>query len=350
MSWKAIDALDDARDATASLLLPFDAGRWARLALIALFVGSIGSGGGGAGNAGNTGFTFPADGGVPPTDFPIDSFPEFVTAGNVFAVAVALVAVAFVLGIVWSIIGSVMQFVLVDAVVSKDVRIRKPFRERLGLGLRLFVFQVGLVLAVLLLLGAPLAAVVLGGINLDGTVFLLAIPLVFLALVVFFVLAVALQLTTDFVVPTMIAEDRQVIESWRRVVPVFRAEFSEFGLYVVIRFVLGILASIAVGIAAALVLLVVAIPFAIVGGGLFLALAGAQVGILSPVGVVLLGGLGLLFVLTAIVVSAFVQMPVVTFFRYYSLFLLGSADESLDLVSGFRTDDDSPAPEGATPA
>nr|WP_277813249.1 hypothetical protein [Haloferax sp. ATB1] len=43
-------------------------------------------------------------------------------------------------------------------------------------------------------------------------------------------------------------------------------------------------------------------------------------------------------------------MPVVTYFRYYSLFLLGSADDSLDLVSQFRSDDDSSAPEGPTPA
>ncbi|WP_416839181.1 hypothetical protein [Haloferax sp. DFSO52] len=348
MSWKAIDALDDARDATGSLLLPFDLGRWARLALIALFVGGLGSGGS-AGNAGNSGFTVPADGGFP-GNVPIDSLPGFVTPGRVFALIVALAFIALVIGLIWSIIASVMQFVFVDAVTSKDVRIRKPFRERLGLGLRLFVFQIGLVIAVLLLLGLPLAAVVLGGINLDGTVFLLAIPLVFLAILVFLVLAIALQLTTDFVVPTMIAEDRQVIDSWRRVVPVFRAEFSEFGLYIVLRFVLGILAGIAIGVAAALVLLVVAIPFAIVGGAIVLALAGAQLSVFSPVGLVLLGALGVLFVLTAIVVSAFVQMPVVTFFRYYSLFLLGSTDESLDLVSGFRSEDDTPAPEGPTPA
>ncbi|KAB1188941.1 MULTISPECIES: hypothetical protein [Haloferax] len=350
MSWKAIDALDDARDATGSLLLPFDAGRWARLALIALFVGGIGSGGGTAGNAGNTGFTFPADGGVPPTDIPIDTFPGFVTPGRILALIIALAAIAILLGIIWSIIGSVMQFVFVDAVISKDVRIRTPFRERLGLGLRLFVFQVGLVVAVMLLLGLPLAAVVLGGINLDGSVFLLAIPLVFIAILVFLVLAIALQLTTDFVVPTMIAEDRRVIDSWRRVAPVFRAEFSEFGLYVLIRFVLGILAGIAIGVATALVLLVVAIPFAIVGGGILLVLTGAQVSAFSTAGLVLFGGLGLLFVFTAIAVGALVQMPVVTFFRYYSLFLLGSTDESLDLVSGFRTEDDTPAPEGPTPA
>ncbi|KAB1196789.1 MULTISPECIES: hypothetical protein [Haloferax] len=350
MSWKAIDALDDARDATGSLLLPFDLGRWARLALIALFVGGLGSGGGTAGNAGNSGFTVPADGGVPPGGVPIDSLPGFVTPGSVLAIIVALAALFLLLGLVWSVVASVMQFVFVDAVVSKDVRIRKPFRERLGLGLRLFVFQVGLVVAVFLLLGLPLAAVVLGGISLDGSVFLLAIPLVFLAILVFLVLAIALQLTTDFVVPTMIAEDRPVIDSWRRVAPLFRAEFSEFGLYVLIRFVLGILAGIAVGVAAALVLLVVAIPFAIVGGGIVLALTGAQVSVFSPVGLVLLGALGVLFVLTAITVGAFVQMPVVTFFRYYSLFLLGSTDESLDLVSRFRTEDDTPAPEGPTPA
>ncbi|WP_396613179.1 hypothetical protein ACH9L7_07945 [Haloferax sp. S1W] len=350
MSWKAIDALDDARDATASLLLPFDAGRWARLALIAFFVGSIGSGGGSFGNSGNTGFTLPGDTGGAPGDIPVDSLPGFATPENFAILAAAIVVVAIVFFLLWSFISAVMQFVFVDGVVSKDVRIRKPFHERLGLGARLFAFKVGLVFVALLLIGIPIAAVLLGGIALTGAVFLLAIPLVLLALLLFFVLALVLQLTTDFVVPTMIAEDKQVISSWRRVAPVFRAELSEFGLYILVRFVLGILAGIGIGVATALLLLVVAIPFAIVGGALFLALNAAGFGIFSGVSLVLLGGLGLLFGLTALAVTALIQMPVVTFFRYYSLFLLGSTDDSLDLVSQFRTEDDSSTPEGAAPA
>ncbi|ELZ73326.1 hypothetical protein C5B91_03450 [Haloferax sp. Atlit-10N] len=345
MSWKAIDALDDARDATASLLLPFDAGRWARLALIALFVGGLG-GSGGAGS--NTGTTTPTGGGS--TDIPVDSLPGFVTPENVVAAVIAIAAVAIALSIVWSFVGSVMQFVLVDAVVTKDVRIRKPFRERFWLGVRLFGFQVGLLVAVLAVIGIPVAAVFLGSVAFTPAVALFAIPLVLLGLLLVFVLAVVMQLTTDFVVPTMIAEDRALLSSWGRVVPVFRAEFSEFGLYVIVRFILGILASIGIGIAALLALLVVAIPFAIVGGGAFLALNAANVALTSTVGLVVFGALGLLFVLAAIAVGAVVQMPVVTYFRYYSLFLLGSADDSLDLVSQFRSDDDSSAPEGPTPA
>ncbi|UVE49177.1 hypothetical protein KU306_09575 [Haloferax larsenii] len=350
MSWKAIDALDDARDATASLLLPFDAGRWARLAIIALFVGSIGGGGTSFSNTGNTGVTAPGDTGTPPSDLPVDGLPGFATPENLALLAGGIVVAGIVLLLVWSFASAVMQFVFVDGVVSKDVRIRTPFRERLRLGARLFAFQVGILLAVVLVIGLPILAVVLGGIAVSGLMFLLAIPLVFLAILLFLVAGLIQQLTTDFVVPTMIAEDKHVLSSWRRVAPLFRAELSEFGLYVLIRFVLGILASIGVGIATALVLLVVAIPFAIVGGALFLALNAAGFGFFAPVSLGVFGVLGVLFVLTAIAVSALVQMPVVTFFRYYSLFLLGSADEELDLVSQFRTDDDSSAPEGATPA
>ncbi|QIB77524.1 hypothetical protein G3A49_04955 [Haloferax volcanii] len=345
MSWKAIDALDDARDATTSLLLPFDAGRWARLAFIALFIGGLG-GSGGAGS--NTGTTTPTGGGS--TDIPTDSLPGFVTPENVFAAVIALVAVGIVLWLVWMFVGSVMQFVLVDAVVTKDVRIRKPFRERFWLGVRLFGFQAGLFVAVLAVILLPIAAVLLGSVAVTPAVGLLAIPLVFLAIALLLVSAIVMQLTTDFVVPTMIAEDRALLSSWGRVVPVFRAELSEFGLYVIVRFILGILASIAVGIAALLAVLVVAIPFAIVGGAAFLALNAANVALFSTVGLVVFGALGVLFVLAAIAVGAVVQMPVVTYFRYYSLFLLGSADDSLDLVSQFRSDDDSSAPDGPTPA
>ncbi|WP_058828178.1 hypothetical protein [Haloferax sp. Q22] len=341
MSWKAIDALDDARDATASLLLPFDAGRWARLALIALFVGGLG-GSGGAGS--NTGTTTSTGGGS--TDIPIDSLPGFVTPENVIAAVIALLAVGIVLWILWSFVGSVMQFVLVDAVVTKDVRIHKPFRERFWLGVRLFAFQIGLLIAIITVIGLPVAAVYFGSVAVTPAI----IPLVLLGLLLVFVVAVVMQLTTDFVVPTMIAEDRALLSSWGRVVPVFRAEFSEFGLYVIVRFILGILASIGIGIAALLALLVVAIPFAIVGGAAFLALNAANIALTSTVGLVVFGALGLLFVLAAIAVGAVVQMPVVTYFRYYSLFLLGSTDDSLDLVSQFRSDDDSSAPEGPTPA
>ncbi|EMA00337.1 DUF7544 domain-containing protein [Haloferax denitrificans] len=345
MSWKAIDALDDARDATASLLLPFDAGRWARLAFIALFIGGLGGSGGAGSNSGTT-----VSNGGGSTDIPVDSLPGFVTPENVIAAVIALVAVGLVLGLIWSFVGSVMQFVLVDAVVTKDVRIRKPFRERFWLGVRLFAFQIGLLIAIITVIGLPVAAVYFGSVAVTPGIALLAIPLVFLAIGLLFVSAIIVQLTTDFVVPTMIAEDRDLLSSWGRVVPVFRAELSEFGLYVIVRFILGILASIAVGIAALLATVVVAIPFAIVGGAAFLALNAANVALFSTVGLVVFGALGVLFVLAAIAVSAVVQMPVVTYFRYYSLFLLGSADDSLDLVSQFRSDDDSSAPEGPTPA
>nr|WP_241768373.1 hypothetical protein [Haloferax sp. ATB1] len=273
-----------------------------------------------------------------------------MTPENVIAAVIALLAVAIVLVLLWSFVGSVMQFVLVDAVVTKDVRIRKPFRERFWLGVRLFAFQIGLFVAVIAVIGLPIAAVFFGMVAFTPAVALFAIPLVLLGFLLLFVVAVVMQLTTDFVVPTMMAEDRALLSSWGRVVPVFRAELSEFGLYVIVRFILGILASIGIGIAALLALLVVAIPFAIVGGAAFLALNAANVALTSTAGLVVFGALGVLFVLAAIAVGAVVQMPVVTYFRYYSLFLLGSADDSLDLVSQFRSDDDSSAPEGPTPA
>ena len=45
MTWYAIERIDDAVSLTRSLLFPFEAGLWARLAVVVFFVG-IGSGGG----------------------------------------------------------------------------------------------------------------------------------------------------------------------------------------------------------------------------------------------------------------------------------------------------------------
>jgi len=331
MAWSAITALDDARDATESLLWPPDRGTWIRLAIIAFFVGGVGF----PSFSGNTGTNVPTDG--PPGGTPSIPFD----AERVLAIALIIVAVAIVIGLILGIVGAVMEFVLVEGLRSRDVRIRAPFDDYLGSGLRLFGFRFAFTLLWLLVIGVPVALIVLGwaAVPVGPEIFLLAIPLVFLLVVLGFVTSIVLGLTTDFVVPAMLAEGLGVIAGWRRVLPVLRREWKEVVLYLLVRFGISILVGIAVAIVVGLLALVAAIPFVLVGGVVAFAFLSTGTGGLGVAGFAVLGVLALLFGLVLLAIGLLVQVPVVTFFRYYALSLLGYLDPTLDLVGVSESDE-----------
>ena len=331
-NWYAFAALSDARDATEDLLRPVDRGRWLRLALIALFVGV-----GGGVPTGGSNVNVPSGGGGGggmPSDVPAPSLPEI---GSVAAVIAGVVALILLLALVWSLIGAVMEFVLIVGLRDREVSIRDPFGANLRPGLRLFGFRLAVGLVSLLVVGLPLLAVFGVGIGVSPAFLILLVPLIVVFGVVALAGSVVLGLTTDFVVPTMLTEGRGVVDGWRRLWPTLRAEWKQVALYVVAKFVLGIAVSLAVSLVVLLAALIVAIPFAIVGGALYLAASAAGA---SHVGLVVAAVLVALFVLVMIVVGLIVQVPALTFVRYYSLSVLGMLVPELDLVGVERPDGD----------
>jgi len=339
-NWYAFAALSDARDATEDLLRPVDRNRWLRLALIALFVGV----GGGGVPSGGSNVNVPSGGGgggggVPP-DMPAPSLPEL---GSVAAVIVGIVALILLLALVWSLVGAVMEFVLIVGLRDREVSIRDPFGANLRPGLRLFGFRLAVGLVSLLVVGLPLLAVFGVGIGVSPAFLILLVPLIVVFGVVALAGSVVLGLTTDFVVPTMLTENRGVVDGWRRLWPTLRAEWKQVALYVVAKFVLGIAMSLAVSLVVLLAALIVAIPFAIVGGGLYLAASAAGA---STAGLVVAGVLVALFVLVMIIVGLIVQVPALTFVRYYSLSVLGMLVPELDLVGVERPDGDDDGDSG----
>jgi hypothetical protein len=341
MAWSAIDALDDARRATTDVLLPFDTGRWLRLAVIAFFIGGVGSGFQGGTNFGGGGGT-PGGPGGPGLPGGIPDFGTFVT---IFAV-VAGVVLLFVLLSVF--VGSVLEFVLVEGLRDREISLREPFGRYLRAGFGLFLFRFVLGLLVLAVILIPVALLVTGVVAGDASVFLLVFPLILVALVAGLAVALIDLLTRDLVVPAMFAESRGVLSGWGRIWGVIRREWRQIGVYVLARIVLSIAAGIAVGIVATLALLIVAIPFVLVGGLLFAGLTAVGGGTVGTGGWLLLGVVGFLFLLAALAVSAFVQVPVVTYFRYYSLFVLGDVEPELDVLADLRSDewDDSANTDG----
>lgn len=321
MALHAVDAVSDAFGVTREFLLPFEPRRWAKLAVVVLFVGG--------------GLSLPsvqsnASGGIDEsvgTDLPS-------LAPDAMAVVGAVVAVIVLVGIAYSVVGAVMEFVLVESLRTGDVSIRRHWRRRWRQGLRLFGFRIAIGLPVLALVVGWIGLLIAPGIGGGGpivpaaTLFFVGLPVVFLVGLLY---ALVASFTTVFVVPIMIETDSGVLAAWRRLWGSVRAHPKQYLAYVVIGFVLtvaaGLLASVTVGIAGITLL----IPFVLIGAVVYL-----TVSLSSAAGLVVLGGIGALFVVGLVVLWLFVRVPVVTYLRYYALLVLGDVDDSLDLVPDRR--------------
>lgn len=346
MSWYAVGSLDDAFDATKALLTPLDAGQWLRLALVVFFLGTVGGSGSSAGAGGSTGgpsltlpdgwSIAPPDGldvsppdGPPPGDFPF-AVEELVP------ILLGALAVMVLLGVLYALVGSVMEFVFVESLRRRHVRIREYADQHWNHALRLFAFRVLLGLVVVVPVGALVLAILsLVGGDPQVSVGLIAVfaPL----LVVVGLLAALVDLfTTNFVVPVMICENLGVLAAWRRFWPTMEDEWEQYGIYVLVRFVLalavGVLASIIGGIVGAVLLA----PVAVLGFLAFPAVSSLGALLSSPVAlaIIVVVGLAYLVVLTAAVAVAFV--PVQTYLRYHALLVLGDSDQTFDLIPELR--------------
>ncbi|WP_136602190.1 DUF7544 domain-containing protein [Salinigranum halophilum] len=325
MSWNAVDSLDDARAATESLLLPPSWRTWLRLVVVTFFVGGVG-GGGGAGQAAQGAVSSPSPPGTALHSLDLPPVPTLAPE-RVGALIVVIVAITVVLALGYVVTGAVMEFVLVESLRTRQVDLRRPFRQFLVPGLRLFAFRTLVLLGLLASAAVPVALFISPAPVAGAGWRVVLLPLLLAGVgVVWLVGALVLRLTTDFVVPTMVGEGRTLLSAWRRFAPLCRAAWREVALYLVVRLVLGAAAAVVVGLAVGLGALVVAIPFALVGGGVV-----ATVGV-QGVGLVVLGVLAAGFTLLVAVLSVVVQVPVVTYFRYYGLALLGRLDERLDFV------------------
>ncbi|WP_435153550.1 DUF7544 domain-containing protein [Haladaptatus sp. DFWS20] len=324
MPWYAVEALDDAIDTTKAFLLPVEIRTWLKLAIIVLFLGGTSASPPTAG--GN--FQF---GGGPP-EIPISI--EIITT-----LVIAIVAVAILLWMVFTFIGSLMEFAFVESLRSRKVHVRQYLRRYFGPGVRLFGFR--LVVFTLVLLPIVGFLLVFVPALLDGSADV-AFGSLFLFLPVVVILALVAGLidglTTNFVVPVMILRGGGVFAGWRRFWPTLRNQWKQYGVYVLLRFALSIAAGIVVSIVGGIAGIVLGIPFAIVGIGLYV-LAGAPVPTVLASSVPILVAFGLLavaYMLVLLFTLAIVRVPIQTYLRYFALLVLGDTNGELDLIPELR--------------
>jgi hypothetical protein len=323
MSLHAFDDIDDAVDATKSLLLPFGWRKWFYYALVALFIGG--------------GTSFPTFGqgftGGTPSPSPGAENPELPAA--VGAIVIAVVLFALLLGLLFSALSSILEFVFFEAMREQALEIRAGLSRHLGKGLRLFGFRIVLGIVAIV----PIAVFALTAFLLGPAVLLLLLGIPVL-IVYYVVIGLVGGFTTMFVVPLMLAEDRGVLSGWRRLWPAVRSNLKEFAAYAFMGFVLNIASGFVVGFGALFAGLLLAIPFGVVFGGLFFLLGGpaaiAGAGITVTAGLVA-GVVGvLLFVVCFLVGLGYVQAPLQAFLRYYAVLVLGDVAPDLDPIAEVR--------------
>jgi hypothetical protein len=329
----AVDAINPAFQHTAQQLLkPFRAGEWAKLALVGFLAGEMGPSGcsvpnlRGLANGGSHHFV---QSGLPNLNIPRGPHLDPVALAALVAFLM-LAGVAF--GVVLIYLNSMMRFVLFDCVIAKQCRIGEAWRRRHAAGLRYFVWQILLLLtmtaSMVILIGIPAGlAFVLGwpkqpnqhlvGLILGGTV----VFFVFMALALGGLIVTVL--TKDFVVPQMALESISAIEGWRRLLTMMKSEKASYAGYLGMKIVLALGAAVVVGIAAAIVALVLLIP---VGGiGVIAVLAGMTAGLtwnLYTITLAIVAGCMMLAIL--FYVMALVSVPPMVFFPAYSIYFFAA--------------------------
>jgi hypothetical protein len=330
----AVDTISLAfRHTKQQLLQPFRFGQWSRLALVGLLAGELSSSGGC--NAPSS-FNFPQH---PSRHFLSVGLPA-TNAALYLGLIIVLIASAFVLGIVLMYVSSVMRFILFDSVLAKECHIRAGWSRRQGPGLQYFLWKIvyaAVSLAGLVVLaGIPLGFAFLMGWLKEPRQHLLPLILggiaVFLLMFAFFlVLAVIYVLTKDFVVPQMALENIGVVEAWRRLGAMMKAEQGGYAGYIGMKIVLAIGAAMIVGSATLILGLIIAIPT--VGLAVIAVLTGKTAGLTWNVFTITLAVVvgSVLFVIFLYLV-ALISVPVVVFFPAYSIYFFAARYRPLSLV------------------
>lgn len=349
MSLHAIDDIGDAIDATKALLTPVSVRQWVKLAVVVFFIGGGGGGFNMVRSLSNLDqeSTSPGSGGgfelagllrglldVAPlqTGVPPEARQALAGMGLVALVVIAGVAL---LVVAFAIVSNFMEFVFVESLVEREVRVLRYFGGNVWNGLRLLGFRLAVNLLSLVAAAAVLYAVfvLVLGVNISNlasiseTVVFEAIPYLIVPLLVgAVVVGLVRGFTNNFVVPLMVQGDHGVLAGWQRLWSSVTDQPKQYVAYVFFSVVLGIGTNFIVSMLSFILL----IPFGIVA---FLLLAAAGESFIVLCIVFLLFAI---FFLIVLVFGLLVRVPLQSFLRYYAMVVLGDIDASLDPIPEVR--------------
>jgi hypothetical protein len=311
----ASDCITPAIERTKSLLFsPFQWKTFLKLAAVAFFA-----------EVGGGGFSFSSP-------MRHSTLPAVSPAAQamVFAMLFGFVLVGFVIGLVLLYLGSRLQLVLLEVVATRQTTIAPIWRRYSRLtwrwiGLKvLFFFLFGLaLLAVLSPVIISMVRSMPSGTHTPSAAFfshiLLFAGAIFLGIMVF---VAAYFLLRDLALPFLALEDLRITETLSRLRSLIAAAPGEIALYLLLRFLLGLVAAIGAELLILLILLVSLVPFGLVGGVLWLTLHHAgTLGTAALIASAIVGGLVLLVWMACVFVGLIGAVFVFT--QSYALYFLG---------------------------
>lgn len=332
----AVESISPAFARTKQLLFrPFRFGFWARLAVVALVTGEAGGGGSGGGSISNLNTHRGGDNhwGNYWSDHRAGAGHFFSTPGweqiqpyiGLIVLTAVLVLAALLL---WIYSDCVYRFILLDAVVNGQCRLREGWRRWRATGRRYLLWVVAFGFAAFVLVGVvagvPLLLAYRAGWfeHPDQNLWLLiggGILLVLVVILVVAVLAIIDMLGRDFLVPVMAFEEVGAIDGWRKVLAMMGGEKLAYAGYLLMKIVLGMGGAIIFTIVNLIVILALLIPLGLLGVIGFLVGKSAGVTWDNTSVVLLLAAFALLALAGLLYVVGFVYAPGLVFFQSYTL-------------------------------
>ncbi len=250
--------------------------------------------------------------------------------GLIIAILIALFFVALVIGLVMLYIGSRLQLVTFHFVATRQTTIA-PIWRRYGrltwrwLGLKiLFFLVVGLILLVVLgpIIFSTLKSMPSGATPPTAIFFSHIVLFIGVALLASIVIGAAYILLRDLTLPFFALEDLSITAALGRLRSLIAADSGEVALYILLRFLLALVAAIGAELLIALVFIVSLIPFAFIGGALWLVLHNAGlVGTAALIASGIVGALVLLCWMACVTIG--IVGTVFVFSQAYALYFLG---------------------------
>jgi hypothetical protein len=270
-------------------------------------------------------------------DWPLFNPPHISEhIGPIIGLILLGIAAAIVVGFIFLYINSIFRFILFDSVLRRHCSISEGWRKFHRAGVRFFlwqlVFQFSVWLFLIFLIGASLAVALAAGWLTDPRSHIgplaLTVILFFSLFVVVILFGVVVQvLAKDFLVPLMALENLDFADGWHRLLAIMGREKGRFTVYLLLKLVLSIAATIIFSIIAIVPILFVVVP------GVVAVLAGKAAGVgLSAATISLLIILGTSLALLLLYLIALVCVPATVFFPAYAMHFFAARYPTLDAL------------------
>lgn len=300
------------------MLLPFSLSTWVKIAVIVFITGQgMNIPSAPTGTSSDSG-TYSGDGiSTAPSSMSMDmqedflelltpeiNDPEFIIAPSTLLLLIVVVVLFTVL---WMIIGDIFEFIFFQSIMDKKVSIRSSFRKHFTKGLQYFGFSIGVLILSVLAAGLLGIMPVIAVSYFTSTGVAAAVILGVIWLILLIPTAAVLMLTHNLVLPHMIRSDQNIVEGWKSLYPELRAEYGETLVYLLTRIGLSIVTSALIMFSAFLLLILVGIPFLLLGI------------VLGAVHSLLAGFAVLGFVIVFLTALFAIVIPVQVFMYYHAL-------------------------------